>query len=603
MAGSVMQRTWIGCAQGNFRKGRQTFHPEAIVLHSLPGSLDDARVRFLDPQSATSAHYAVGHSGEIHQYVDEADTAFHCGVVVQPTWSLLKKAVNPNFHTLGVEHESVPSQEATDEQNQASGRLIAELACRWNIRIDADHIVLHSEIRASSRCPAPHLDRAVLLRYAQVAAARAPATFVTGAPTELQIISTANLREAVPSSAARIVRVLPAGTKVRSTGFTAHGQQVNGNASWYQLEDGNFLWAGATSVPRPADAGEPRPLVPKAPAPPQKPLKSGISRLDDLLASAGASALQPGDPDKAAVGAIQDLLIGHGFSHLPSIFDVSYGEFTQATRTAISSFQAQGGLTPTGIVDDRTIKALVTTHAIDPRLTQVYTTVVLGVPFDSLCRILSITAHVEGAGRFAALNRNTDRAGLSFGLIQWAQRPGRLAEILAAFAQSQRDQFTQLFGEGNARRGEALLDLLRKPAGGVDPHTGATLDQTFDLINEPWLSRFRQAGLQPAFQRQQVQLARTAFQKSYERLSVYAPALSERAVACMLDIANQFGDGGLEALYRSVHRPGIDEHLLLTALANASVEKIAAPLRVSVRARRTLLLETSLLSDSAFHIT
>jgi hypothetical protein len=54
--------------------------------------------------------------------------------------------------------------------------------------------------------------------------------------------------------------------------------------------------------------------------------KTGIDRIDGLLAGTpGVSQLGPGDPDRDAVGAIQDLLRGLGNRSLPDVRVVSYG--------------------------------------------------------------------------------------------------------------------------------------------------------------------------------------------------------------------------------------------------------------------------------------
>ena len=99
----------------------------------------------------------------------------------------------------------------------------------------------------------------------------------------------------------------------------------------------------------------------------------------------------------------------------------------------------------------------------------------------------------SGSGKFGALNLNTDGAGLSFGLIQWAQRPGRLAEIVYAFCQAGAEDFARIFGYGTLPTAQGLLAHIRKPNGGVDPASGTTTDPDFDLIYEPWVSRFRAA--------------------------------------------------------------------------------------------------------------
>lgn len=104
-----MNVQWIGAARENFRKGRPAgFVPQAIVVHIIVGSLGSADSHFNDPQATVSAHYGVGKDGRIHQYVEEADTAYHAGIVVRPSWSLIKPGVNPNFYTIGIEHEGQP---------------------------------------------------------------------------------------------------------------------------------------------------------------------------------------------------------------------------------------------------------------------------------------------------------------------------------------------------------------------------------------------------------------------------------------------------------------------------------------------------------------
>ena len=49
---------------------------------------------------------------------------------------------------------------------------------------------------------------------------------------------------------------------------------------------------------------------------PQTDRRSGIATLDQLWAGASPTHLQPGG-DRAAIGAVQELLAGHGASELP----------------------------------------------------------------------------------------------------------------------------------------------------------------------------------------------------------------------------------------------------------------------------------------------
>ena len=106
----------IGCAPANFREGRPShLQIEAVVIHIIDGSQFSADATFLNPtlELKRSAHYSISRTGEIHQYIDEQDTAFHCGIVDRPTWSGLKRGptgvvINPNFYTIGIEHEGGP---------------------------------------------------------------------------------------------------------------------------------------------------------------------------------------------------------------------------------------------------------------------------------------------------------------------------------------------------------------------------------------------------------------------------------------------------------------------------------------------------------------
>lgn len=148
-----MPADWIGAAAENFHKGRNGFELRAIVIHIIVGSLESARLTFGDPRSSVSAHYGVGKSGNVVQFVDEGDTAFHAGIVVRPTWRLIDPKVNPNFYTMGIEHEGQPQDAWPDEQYQASAALVREIAGRWKIPLDRDHVIMHREIRASKTCP------------------------------------------------------------------------------------------------------------------------------------------------------------------------------------------------------------------------------------------------------------------------------------------------------------------------------------------------------------------------------------------------------------------------------------------------------------------
>jgi hypothetical protein len=229
---------------------------------------------------------------------------------------------------------------------------------------------------------------------------------------------------------------------------------------------------------------------------------------------------------------------------------------------------------------------------------------VLDIAFTGMVRLVSLTSQFEGAGLFAAVNRNTDRAGLSFGLIQWAQKPGRLRELLQAFSDRERALYVQIFGGGDEVLAQSLLTHTAGTRGGTDA-SGHTLDPRFDLVSDEWVSRFREAGTTPALQRVQLDCASAAFTTALTRLQLVAPQLhSERAVAFMLDVANQHGDGGAADILRTVMRPGIAEADLLLAVERESVARVqrqfgdGAEVR-STENRRSAFRTTTLLSDAA----
>jgi hypothetical protein len=59
-----------------------------------------------------------------------------------------------------------------------------------------------------------------------------------------------------------------------------------------------------------------------------------------------------------------------------------------------------------------------------------------------------------------------------------------------------------------------------------------------------------------------------AFEKSYNLLRQFAADIvSERGVGFMLDVANQFGDVGVQKLYNAVHNPEMSEKDVLEGIA------------------------------------
>lgn len=138
----------------NYYIGRNNQKPEAIVIHIMDGTLEGTDAWFNDPNSRVSAHYGIGKTGVVHQYVDEENAAWHAGVVYNPSWIFLRSS-NPNFYTIGIEHEGGPKDTWTDETLNASAKLVKEITTRYSIPLDREHVIGHYQINGKKpNCPA-----------------------------------------------------------------------------------------------------------------------------------------------------------------------------------------------------------------------------------------------------------------------------------------------------------------------------------------------------------------------------------------------------------------------------------------------------------------
>jgi N-acetyl-anhydromuramyl-L-alanine amidase AmpD len=75
--------------------------------------------------------------------------------------------VNPNFYTIGIEHEGYDGNKLTAVQMQTSAELIAAIAKRWGIPLDRKHVIQHHEIRRSKTCPGSGVDIDQLISLAK----------------------------------------------------------------------------------------------------------------------------------------------------------------------------------------------------------------------------------------------------------------------------------------------------------------------------------------------------------------------------------------------------------------------------------------------------
>jgi N-acetyl-anhydromuramyl-L-alanine amidase AmpD len=129
---------------------------DKIVIHVTQGSWAGAINWFQKPVSQVSAHYTVRSAdGFVGQSVLEKNIAWHSG-----NWAY-------NQASIGIEHEGYFDNPAwfTDTMFRSSAQLTAYLVNKYQIPIDRQHIIGHSEVpnpnipgtfggvTQSSRCP------------------------------------------------------------------------------------------------------------------------------------------------------------------------------------------------------------------------------------------------------------------------------------------------------------------------------------------------------------------------------------------------------------------------------------------------------------------
>lgn len=144
-----MEIKWIGSP--NHYTGRNGYQVTHITLHIMAGFLAGTDATFLNTSSQASAHYGIGSSGEIHQYVNERDGS----------WS--DANYESNNTTISIEHEGgIASAPCTDACIEASARLCADIARRYGwTRLWHDgtkgNVWLHREIPGTDHATCPDL--------------------------------------------------------------------------------------------------------------------------------------------------------------------------------------------------------------------------------------------------------------------------------------------------------------------------------------------------------------------------------------------------------------------------------------------------------------
>ena len=152
---NMVTKRWIANST-NYTKGREGNKIQGIVIHHAAStSLDSIGMVFSRAGRNGSAHYGVG-GNQIHQYVDEADTAWHCS----NWWG--------NLRTVGIETTNstgAPSWEIAPDTFETLVKLVADIAKRNNLgklwinpKADMPTLSGHKDwYGATTVCPGPSL--------------------------------------------------------------------------------------------------------------------------------------------------------------------------------------------------------------------------------------------------------------------------------------------------------------------------------------------------------------------------------------------------------------------------------------------------------------
>lgn len=136
----------------NHYTDRQGYGVTHITLHIMVGYLAGTDSTFANPSSQSSAHYGVGATGEIHQYVAETDGSYSDANYAS------------NCSTISIEHEGGMADGAVCTQAciDASARLCADIARRygwkklWHDGLRGN-VWLHREIPGTDHAACPDL--------------------------------------------------------------------------------------------------------------------------------------------------------------------------------------------------------------------------------------------------------------------------------------------------------------------------------------------------------------------------------------------------------------------------------------------------------------
>lgn len=126
-----------------------------FVIHMTEGSFQSGVDWCTNPISQVSYHIIIAPDGSDITLVMPENTAWHAGLIKDPTTDFVKHGPNPNLYSIGLAMAGFTSQGPTQAQIAKCAKLINKLATYYNINIDKNTVIPHNAIRHDKICPGP----------------------------------------------------------------------------------------------------------------------------------------------------------------------------------------------------------------------------------------------------------------------------------------------------------------------------------------------------------------------------------------------------------------------------------------------------------------
>jgi hypothetical protein len=160
-------------------------------------------------------------------------------------------------------------------------------------------------------------------------------------------------------------------------------------------------------------------------------------------------------------------------------------------------------------------------------------------------RVIGVVIGTESGGNFGAQNRNSDGAGLSYGILQWTQKSGNLGKLLKRLQAADPVAFRSYFGVDAAPL--LAVTTARKASARMAPVGGGV------LWNPPWTAKFTAAGKYRPFQAAQwAEVLEGEHWQGAERAARILGVHTERTYALCFDRSVQQGPGAAVQMAEAV---------------------------------------------------